>query len=213
MKYAEKIQKAGADALELNVFFLPYDPSVKAEDIEKRYFGIVRTVKEYTSIPVALKLGSHFTALARLYRDVSRTVDGLVLFNRFFNPDIDIDKKEITSAGVLSSPAEIAQALRWVGILSPLVTCDLALSSGVHDGAAAVKALLAGAQVVYVASALYEKGTGVMGEMAAFLESWMDRNGYADIKEFRGLLNRKSLGNSDIYERSQFMKYYSSHEG
>ncbi|HOO70913.1 MAG TPA: dihydroorotate dehydrogenase-like protein [Spirochaetota bacterium] len=211
VKYSEKIQKAGADALELNIFFLPWDPAEKTESIEKRYFDIVRNIKKNISLPVSLKLSPYFTSLAKFYRDLSETVEGLVLFNRFFNPDIDIDKKEIVSSGVISSPAEIGMPLRWIGILSPIVSCDLALSSGVHTGGDIVKALLVGAQAVYVASALYQKGPEAIQEMTGFLSQWMEKNNYAGVSEFRGLLNRTNIRDIDVFERAQFMKYYSSH--
>jgi len=212
VKFAEKIDKAGVDALELNIFFLPSDTKMKAEDIEKRYFRIVRDVKQLTSKPVSLKLSPYFTSLARTFKELSDEVNGLVLFNRFFNPDIDINKKQIISAGVWSSPADIVMPLRWIGILSDKVSCDLALSSGVHDGAAVIKGLLAGARVVYVASALYQSGITMLGRMGEFLAKWMDDNNYEAIDEFRGLLNQKNVPDQDAYERGQFMKFYSSHK-
>jgi len=210
--FASRIQDAGADALELNIFILPSNPKTSSAELEKRYFEIIGAVKKNISIPVCVKISPYFTAMAKTYVDISETVDGMVLFNRFFNPDIDINKKEIISGGVYSSPHDIGHSLRWVALLSDEVKCDLAVSSGIHDGEGAVKALLVGARVAYIATTVYINGIGVIPRIISFIQSWMEDNNYGSLQDFRGLLNSKNIRNPEVYERAQFMKYFSSHD-
>jgi dihydroorotate dehydrogenase (fumarate) len=213
MDYAGKIESAGADALELNIAVLPSDPSRDSKENEKVYFDIARKITEKLHIPVALKLSYYFSGLAKTMINLSWTgIRGLVLFNRFYSPDIDIEHEEVKSSFVFSSPAEIALSLRWVAMLSPLVKCDIAASTGVHDGAALIKQLLAGATAVQITSALYQKGFREIGSMLEQLENWMDRHNYRTIEEFRGKLSVAQTENPAAYERIQFMKHFSGIE-
>ncbi|MCF8219260.1 MAG: dihydroorotate dehydrogenase-like protein [Bacteroidales bacterium] len=211
--FAKKLEEAGADALELNIFILPSDPNHEGRDNEKMYFEIAEKVKKKVNIPVALKVSYYFSGLAKTLRELSWAgVDGLVLFNRFFSPDIDIDNFKITSSFVFSSPEELAISLRWVAMMSGIVHCDLAASTGIHDGKAVIKQLLAGAKATQVTSILYKSGLGKITEMKQELEAWMDKHGYKTIDEFRGKMSQKEAENPAAFERVQFMKHFSGIE-
>ena len=207
--YAKHLESAGADALELNMFFLPSDLTRGSHEKEKAYLKIVEKVQKEVSIPIALKISYYFTDLGPMIQELSKTgISGLVLFNRFYSPDFDIEKLEVTPANVFSSPAELYLSLRWMAMMSGRVKCDLAASTGVHDGKAAIKQLLAGAKAVLVVSALYKKGKGHIQTMLTDLEEWMNRKGYKNIRQFRGKMSQKKSTNPAIYERMQFMKYF-----
>ena len=209
--FASRVQDAGADALELNMFILPSDPNQKGEDLEKLYFAIVKKVLEQVSIPVALKIHSYFSGMANMAASLSSTgIKGLVLFNRFYSPDMDLNSMEITSSGVYSTPAELAMPLRWTGILYDRVNCDLAVSTGVHDSSGVIKSVLAGAAAAYVVTALYKMGTAHIGTMLGGIEKWMKGKGYKSCADFRGLLSQRQIRDPQLYERAQFMKHFSS---
>ena len=213
MDYAVQMESAGADALELNIAVLPSDPGRDSSINEKVYFDIAREITKKLHIPVSLKLSYYFSGLAKTMINLSWTgIKGLVLFNRFYSPDIDIEHEEIKSSFVFSHPAEIALSLRWVAMLSPLVKCDIASSTGVHDGNGVIKQLLAGAHAVQIASVLYQKGFQEIGSMLEKLESWMDRHNYRTIEDFRGKLSIANTENPAAYERIQFMKHFSGIE-
>ncbi len=213
MSFARKIQEAGADALELNIFMLPSDPKRNAEQNEQIYFEIAMALVKQITIPISLKISYYFSSLTNTVLKLSWTgIKGMVLFNRFFSPDIDIDKFEVTSANVFSSPEEISLSLRWVAMLSDKLHCDIAASTGVHDGEGVVKQLLAGAKAVQIASCLYKKGTGVLPEMLKFVEGWMDKHGFQTTNEFIGKMSYKETENPAAYERVQFMKYFAEIE-
>lgn len=205
--FAARAEEAGADALELNVFVLPSDPRRAALDNEKVYFDVVRAVTRKVSIPVALKVGSYFSALAHTLIELSRTdIRALVLFNRFFPVDFDLEAMELVPGAIYSTPAEMQLPLRWISILSGRVRCDLAAATGVHDGAAVVKQLLAGASAVQVCSALYQNGIPHLEAIVRQLGEWMERKGFERIAQFRGALAQKLVANPAAYERVQFMK-------
>lgn len=209
--FAREMEAAGADALELNMSFLPTDFRRTAEEQEASYFRVIERVRQQVSIPVSLKISHYFTNLGPMIQRLSTTgIAGLVLFNRLWQPDIDIEKLTIVPARALSSPDEIALALRWVAIMSGRVPIDLAGSTGVHSGEAVIKMLLAGARVVQVASVLYREGLGHLGVMLAGLRTWMDAHGYTAIDEFRGLLSQAASADPAMYERVQFMRFYGS---
>ena len=208
--YAETLQDAGADALELNVFVLPTDFERSSEENEKVYFDIVKEVKKHVKIPVALKISYYSSNLGSFIQKLSNTgIDGLVLFNRFYSPDIDINKLDILSTNVTSTPNELPISLRWIGIMHNRVGCDLAASTGIHDGAAVIKQLLAGANAVQIASAFYKNGKGIIETMLSDLSRWMDEKKFDSIDEFRGKLSQDKSQNPAAYERVQFMKYFS----
>ncbi len=211
--FAGRIEEAGADALEVNVYFLPLSDDLESAEYEHTYCELAERLKEKLTIPVAFKLGRQFTNLTRLVaRLAHRKVEGVVLFNRFYEPDIDIEKMELTAAPVFSRPEELRQTLRWIGLLADRFPgLSLAASTGVHDATAAIKLLLAGADVVQLCSVLYEKGIPVIEEILKDIAEWMEGKGFGSISEFRGRLSYARLKDPVMYERSQFMKYFSDH--
>lgn len=212
--FAKKIQEAGADALEINVFLLPTDPRKKADDYEEVYFTLAEKLKKIVSIPLSFKLGDHFTNPLRIVEQLwYRNVAGVVMFNRFFAPDIDVEIMKVVPAEVFSNSADLRDTLRWIAIASDKVSkIDISASTGVHNGEGLVKMLLAGANSVQVCSTVYKNGHAHLKSLISYLEEWMDKRGYKSISDFRGMMNYGKVGDPDVYERSQFMKYYSSHE-
>jgi len=207
--FAAEVENAGADALELNLFGLAADLERGSEVRERALLAIVERVRKVVRIPVAVKIGHHVTALGRFIKELAATgVQGIVLFNRPFTIDFDVEGIALTAAGSLSSPAEAASSLRWVALMAGRVPCDLAAATGVHDGTAAVKQLLAGARAVEVVSALYRNGTGQLKAMLGELSSWMDRHAFASIESFRGRLSRAASEDPAAFERVQYLKRY-----
>ncbi len=207
--FAKSIEEAGADAIEINVFILPNDRNASAEQYENIYFDLAAKLKDTIKIPFAFKLGSHFSNLVGFIQKLN--VPGVVLFNRFYAPDIDIDNLKFTSAEVFSSPADIRNSLRWVGIISSKISnLDIAASTGVHDGKAVVKQILAGAGAVQVCSTLYKNGIDQIETILKEVEEWMNKHGYENINEFKGKMSYSKIDDPLVYERSQFMKYFSS---
>lgn len=213
VKFASKIEEAGADALELNVFIMPSDPSFGAEHNEEIYFSILEGVKKLISIPVALKISYYFSGLAKMALKLSWAgAKGLVLFNRFYSPDININTMKLVATNVFSTPEEISTSLRWVAMLSDRVYCDVCASTGVHDSEGLIKQLLAGAKAVQIASTLYKNGFGRIDEMKSGLISWMEQHGYEETKDFIGKMSFKKAENPGAYERVQFMKHFAGIE-
>lgn len=207
--FAKQLQSAGADALELNMFFLPSEFDRTTEEKEKAYFQIIEKVQKEVSIPIALKISYYFSNLGPMIQKLSETgIAGLVLFNRFYSPDFDIDKMEVVSSNVFSSPSDLPTSLRWIAIMAERVSCDLAASTGVHDGTALIKQILAGANAVQVASTLYKNGKGQIAEMLNTLEAWMDKKNYSSLSDFRGKMSQAKSSNPAAYERVQFMRYF-----
>jgi dihydroorotate dehydrogenase (fumarate) len=212
MSFASQIEDAGADALELNVFFVPVDKEKSSMDYEKIYLDLIEGVKKKIKIPVIIKLGSHFTNLTYLVNQLYfRKADGVVLFNRFYEPDINITDLKVISSEVFSSPSDIRNSLRWVGIISSEVPhIDIAAATGIHSGEAAVKQVLAGAKAVQLCSVLYKNGIEFLPKIIDRFESWMIEQNCKSVDEFCGKMNYSNVGDPGIYERSQFMKYFSS---
>jgi len=211
--FANVIQDAGADALEVNMFFLPTDFNKSAQQTENDYIEIVKRLKEKITIPIALKISYYFTNLATVIRNLSMSgVNGLVLFNRYYSPDIDIEKLEISSGNVFSHPDDHALTLRWIAIMSGRVQCDLAASTGIHDGGAVIKQILAGASAVEVVSAIYNKGPERIQNMLKDIKKWMAHHNFESIDAFRGRLSQSKTINPALFERVQFMKYFSDNE-
>lgn len=207
--FAKKIQDSGADGLELNMFIMPADSKQKGEEVEKIYFDILSQVKEQVTLPIALKLSHYFSGLANMLFNLSvRDIAALVLFNRFYSPDIDLKKQEVVSSHVFSTGGEISLPLRWIGMMSKQVKCDMAASTGVHDGDAVLKCLLVGAKAVQVASTLYKNGPAYIKTMLDQMEKWMKENNYQSIDDFRGKLSQHEIKDPVLFERSQFMKYF-----
>ncbi len=211
--YAKRIQDAGADALELNVFILPTDINSSSEEIEKIYFDIVKKVQKEISIPFSIKIGNYFSSLAKTVVKLSKTsLDGIVMFNRFYNPDIDLETLEIKPSNVFSSPTDLFNTLRWIAILSDKVDCDLVATNGIHDGAGVVKSILTGAKAVEVVSAIYKNGPEYIQKMLKEVSDWAEKNDYRSINDFRGKLSSSKEENNLVYERTQFMKYYGTYK-
>lgn len=207
--YAAAMEQAGAAALELNVFLLPTDRHASARELEQLYAETVRRVVQAVSIPVSVKLPLRLTnVLAVADSLLGYGARGVVLFNRFFEPDIDIERMEFVPDSPYSVPSELRNVLRTAALCSSAVPqLDIAVSTGVHDGAAAVKALLCGARSVQVCSAIHEKGYEVVGAIGRFIDAWAERHGFGALEEFRG---RMEYGRSDddLFQRVQYMKYF-----
>ena len=208
ISYVKRFQDAGADAIELNLFIIPSDLRRTNEENERFYFESVRKVREMVSIPVTIKVSYYFSNLAKMMKDLSSTgITGITLFNRFYSPDIDIEKEELTAGDVLSNSDEYLLPLRWTGILSSKVDCPIAATTGIKSSETAVKMILAGAGAVQIASAVYKEGPDVIGKIVKGIEEWMNKKSYKSINDFKGKL---SVHTDDItaYERVQFMKYF-----
>ena len=212
--FAKQIEQAGADALEINILALQSDPQYAYGSFEQRHIDILKHVKNTVGIPVIMKLGDNLTnpvaLIEQLYANGAAAV---VLFNRFYQPDIDIEKMEQSACNVFSTEADLPKALRWTGIASAAVPrMDYALSGGVHTPEAVVKAILAGASAVEVCSSIYRQGPAVIGEYCGFLRQWMERKGMESIAQFKGRLNRGDAKGASTFERTQFLKYFAAHE-
>jgi dihydroorotate dehydrogenase (fumarate) len=206
--YARQIEAAGADALELNISVTPSDPERGSEDIESIYFRILEEVKARVDIPIAVKIGPHFASMARVATELCRRgTSALVFFNRFYQLDIDIDKLALAPGYKFSSPQEMSQPLRWIALLSGRLTCDLAASTGVHDGTGVIKQLLAGATVVQLCSTLYLNGIEQIGRILQELEAWMKKHNFESIDQIRGMLSQMQSDNPELYERLQYIKF------
>ena len=209
--YARKIEDAGADALELNLYYLSTDPDVIAGDLEDRYVELVRTVRSSVRIPLAVKLGPFFTALPNLARRLADAgADGLVLFNRFYQPDFDLDSLEVVPNLTLSHSEELRLPLRWIAILHGRVKADLALTTGVHTAEDVVKSLMAGATVAMMASELLKNGPGRVTAILAELTRWIEEHGYESVEQLRGAMSQRSVAEPGAFERANYIKVLSS---
>lgn len=201
-KYAKKLEEAGADALELNIYIFPFDKELNSNDIEEKYVEIVKEVKQYVNIPVAVKIGYGFTNVLRLTSKLEDAgANGLVVFNRFYRPDIDVENERVVRANVLSDPSEITQALRWIVLLSGELKLDLAGSRGIHDANGIVKMLLAGADVTQICSAFFIHGLGYIDTLLFDLQKWMEKHFYTSVSEFQGKISK---GNVSAFEQFQY---------
>jgi len=211
--FAKKIEETGVDALELNIYILPSDMRRSGEDNEKIYFDIIREVRNYVNLPVSVKIGYYFSSLSQSVKKISQTgIKGMVLFNRPYNTDIDIEKIELSHGPIYSSAEDYTHTLRWVSILAGQVDCDLSASTGVHDHKSFIKQILAGATTVQIASALYKEGFNVIPEIINGTEAWMKKHQFDSVDSFRGKLSKSNLENPAAIERVQFMKLYSGIE-
>ena len=206
--FAARLQDAGADAIELNIAVLSFNPVLSAADIEQLHLDIIHQVRAMVNIPVAVKISPYFTDLSRIIDDIAATgVNGIVLFNRFFSPDIDIDNMRVTVANKHSTASELSNTLRWIAMKSDKVPCDLCASTGVHTGGNAIKILLAGGTAVQIVSTLYENGLEQASVMLNEIETWMERKGYDHIGQFAAKMRCCETDTPAPYERIQFMKY------
>ena len=205
-KFAKAIEEAGADALELNIAIFPFNNSIASCELEEIYLNILKQVKKHVTIPVSIKLGHYFTNLCALVHKLANNgMDGLVLFNRYFRPDIDIDTLKVVEDNYFSSPEEISESLRWIALMAENnLSCDLAASTGIHSYVGVVKQLLAGAQVTQVCSTLYLNGIEYLTEIIEGLTNWMMSHNFESLADFRGKsLNKQTMNAS--FERIHFM--------
>jgi dihydroorotate dehydrogenase (fumarate) len=208
--FAKEIEKAGADALEVNVLALQTNENTNYGDFEKRHIEILKALKKVVNIPITMKLGKNITnpvALVKLLHEHGAA--GVVLFNRFYQPDIDIEKMVQISGNVFSHASDLGDSLRWTGIISSKVETDLAISGGITTPEDVVKGILAGANVIELCSVLYEKGGEYVKILLQFLEEWMRKKEFKSIEEFKGKLNLAQHQGVNTFERTQFLKYYS----
>jgi dihydroorotate dehydrogenase (fumarate) len=215
VEYAGLLEKAGADALELNVFYLYADPDdTRSDSVIDLYTTILREVKKAVSIPVIMKIGKNFSHIPALVsRLKSAGANGVVMFNRYYQPDIDVNRMQIVSGKVFSNHSDLSDTLRWTALVSGKVPgISIASSTGVHDWEDAVKCLLAGASAVQLCSAVYMHGSEIISQMLTCIEEWMRHNQYVSIKEFTGRLSFTRAENPSFYERAQFMKYFSDRD-
>lgn len=211
LDFALEFEKAGARGIEINIFKLPGDFKQSGADLEKIYYNIAKTLKNNLKIPVALKIAPCFSSMAEVIYNLANTgIDGLVLFNRFMSPDIDLVKKTLTVSNIFSTPDEISNSLRWIGLMADNVKCPIIASTGFHDGYSVIKAMLVGATAVEIASTLYKNGMEQIPLILHQLEQWMTENNYNNIKDFQGMLNSSNSENPEFLARTQFMKYYSN---
>lgn len=207
--FANEIERAGANALELNLFFLPSDKRRGEKENMEITSELITKIKGRISIPLSIKISPFQSNLLNYIEEIDKKeVKGIVLFNRSWTPDIDIHKFLVTSGYVLSSSSNMGDTLRWVSLVSGRVDCDIAASTGIHDGEGLIKQLLAGATVVQIASTLYINGPSYLGVMLDVLSSWMADNEFTRLDDFRGRLSYKQAGNPASWERVQFMKHF-----
>ena len=206
-KYSKQLEGSGADAIEANISFISRDIYDDAASIENRYYKIVDAVKSSVSIPVAVKIGPYFTSIGSFARELCRQgADALVLFNRFYQFDIDIEKQKIVGGNPLSSSEDTNLPLRWIALLSGRIDCDLAATTGVHKISDVVKHLFAGANAVQVCSALYKNGKDYLKDLNDGLNKWLDDHGYSSVDEIRGKLSFEKSETPEVYERLQYIK-------
>jgi dihydroorotate dehydrogenase (fumarate) len=211
--FAKRIQDAGADALELNVYLLPSDFEKNSDEHEQVYFDIIKEVRKFITIPLSLKIGFYFSSLSHTARRLSESgIAGLTLFNRPYNPDIDIENLQTSASNMFSSETEYSHTLRWVALLAGRIGCDIAASTGIHNHETIIKQLLAGADAVHMVSVFYRHHFEIIPKMLAGLQDWMDRHGFNTVQDFKGLLSRKNILDPAAYERVQFLRLFSSVE-
>lgn len=210
--YAKKIADAGADALELNIYFLATDPTQSSSELEKNYLTLVQDIRKAVSIPLAVKLSPFFTALPHFAQSLANEgVDGIVLFNRFYQPDFDLEELEVVPNLVLSNSDELRLPLRWIAILYKKIKVDFALTSGVHAATDIIKAMMAGASVTMVASNLLMHGIHQATTLLKETEQWMQEHEYESIEQMKGSMSQQSVANPASFERANYLKVLSSY--
>lgn len=212
IRYARMIQEAGADALELNVYYIPTDPEMSSAQVEQMYLDLVRDVKATLKIPVAVKLGHAFTAMANLARRLDQAgADALVLFNRFYQPDLDLEKLEAVPRLTLSNSYELLLRVHWVAILYGHIRADLAVTGGVHTAEDVLKAMMSGARVAMMTSALLENGIAHLTRVRADLVAWMEEREYVSVRQMQGSMSYRSVAEPAAFERGNYMKVLGSY--
>jgi dihydroorotate dehydrogenase (fumarate) len=212
LKYAREMEQAGADALELNIYHIPVDPEVTGEQVERKYCDLVREVKSAVHIPVAVKLGPYFSSLVNFAKRLEGSgADGLVLFNRFYQPDFDLEALEVVPNLILSNQYELLLRLHWIAVLYGNVKPDLGLTGGVHTATDVVKAMMAGAKVAMMTSALLKKGINYLDTMLTELLIWLGDHEYDSIRQMQGSMSRNAVPQPQAFERANYMKVLSSY--
>jgi dihydroorotate dehydrogenase (fumarate) len=205
--YAKLLEEAGASALELNIYYVPTDIEIDGREIENNYLKVLLAVKKVVSLPVAVKLNPYFSSVGHMAKQLANAgADALVLFNRFFEPDFDIDKLQILNSLELSSPKDIRLPLLWIGVLFNKINLSLAATTGVSSAVEVVKYLLAGADVVMTTSSLIRNGIEHIAALKSGLENWMDEHEFESVAEIRGLLSRARIAHPTAYERANYIK-------
>lgn len=212
MKYAQQIEQAGADALELNIYSIPSDPEQSAEDIESSYLSILASVKAQLKIPVAMKLSPYFTNFAQFARRADRTgANALVLFNRFYQPDIELETLEISPNVLLSTPMAMRLPMRWIAMLYGRIGANLAATSGIHRATDALKMLMAGADVTMLCSVLLRRGIGHIQVLEREMREWMEEHEYESVEQLKGSMSQKNCPDPSAFERAQYMRALSTY--
>jgi dihydroorotate dehydrogenase (fumarate) len=212
VRYAELMEQAGADALELNIFDIATDPTTSADDLELRYCNIVRAIRKSVRVPISVKLGPYFASFANFATKLTEAgADGVVIFNRFYQPDFDLEEMEVTPNLVLSSPHELRLRLHWAAILYHQVETYIAITGGVHDPSDVLKCMMAGAHVAMMTSALLKYGIEHIGVVLAGMESWMDEHEYVSIRQMRGAMSMVNIENPSAFVRGNYLKMLGSY--
>ncbi len=212
IKYAKEMEQAGADALELNIFFVANDPKLSAEQVEEKYISLVSHVKASVRIPVAVKLAPYFSAMANMGRKLDQAgADGLVLFNRFYQPDFDLETLDVKPTLGLSNSNELLLRLHWVATLFGQVKADMAVTGGVHTAQDVLKSMMAGGRVAMMASAILKKGIEHMETVLADLRAWMEEHEYESIQQMQGSMSRQKVADPAAFSRANYMKVLGSY--
>ena len=212
IRYAKKIEEAGADALELNVYYIPTDPDMTSAQVEQMYADLVRDLRASVKIPVAVKLGPYFSSMASVAKRLDQAgANALVLFNRFYQPDFDLEKLEVAPSLNLSRPEELRLRLCWVAILYGRVKPDLAITGGVHTAEDVIKSMMAGAKVAMMTSALLKNGVGHLTAVRDGIVRWMEEHEYASIRQMQGSMSQKSVAQPTAFVRANYMKVLHSY--
>jgi dihydroorotate dehydrogenase (fumarate) len=210
--YAKKIEEAGADALELNVYYIPTDTAMSSHQVEEMYINVLKAVKKSIHIPVAIKLSPYFSSMANMAVRLDEAgADALVLFNRFYQPDIDLEKLEVSPSVILSTPQALRLPLRWIAILYGRVKASLGATSGIHTAEDVLKILMAGADVTMMASALLKNGPEHLTRVLKDLERWMHDHEYDSVMQMKGSMSHKSVAEPAAFERANYMKVLQSY--
>jgi dihydroorotate dehydrogenase (fumarate) len=204
--YAKQMQEAGADALELNVYYIPTDPQQTAEQVEQTYVDILHAVKSVVTIPVALKLGPFFSNMAQMARRLDDAgANGLVLFNRFYQPDIDLEALEVRPHVLLSTPQAMRLPLTWIGLLCGRIRADMAATSGVHEAEDSLKLLMVGANVTMLCSVLLQRGIDHIRTVERGMREWMEAHEYSSVRQLRGSMSQQNVANASAFERAHYI--------
>jgi dihydroorotate dehydrogenase (fumarate) len=212
LRYAREMERAGADAVELNIYYMPTSPDQTGAEVEDGYVDLVRSVKAGVSIPVAVKIGPYFSALPHLARRLEQAGAGaLVLFNRFYQADFDLENLEVKPSLALSTPEELRLRLHWAAILFGHVGCEIAVTGGVHSATDVVKCMMAGARVAMMTSALLKHGVGHLADVLRDLQAWVTEHDYRSVRQMQGSMSLRLVANPQAFERTNYLKVLSSY--